>query len=149
MGGTAQELYEEGIRQSMTELETTDASNVEAYITSANVPVAADANSPATTDIPVAFETDMERQLEQIATQKWIALYPDGWEAFAELRRTGYPKIYPLLNVENADLNVDDIFRRMTFVVSEISNNAEAVMAAESLLNGPNNNATKVWWDKK
>lgn len=31
--------------------------------------------------------------LEQIITQKWIALYLDGWEAYAEYRRTGYPQL--------------------------------------------------------
>ncbi len=31
--------------------------------------------------------------LEQIITQKWIALYLNGWEAFAEYRRTGYPQL--------------------------------------------------------
>ena len=82
-------------------------------------------------------------------TQKWIGLFPDGWEAFAEVRRTGYPKLYPLIAVENPNLGVNDIFRRMTFVESEYSNNAAATQAAEGLLNGANNNATKVWWDKK
>ncbi|MBX2817503.1 MAG: SusD/RagB family nutrient-binding outer membrane lipoprotein [Saprospiraceae bacterium] len=151
MGGTAQDLYETGIRMSMKELNSADDGAIDAYIASTNTPAAADANSPATTDIPVAFESgaDKERQLEQIITQKWLGLFPDGWEAYAEVRRTGYPKLYPLLNVENPDLNADDIHRRMTFVESEYSNNGEATAAAEGLLGGPNNNATRVWWDKK
>jgi len=146
MGGTAQELYEQGIATSVEE--ETGAFDG-AYLASGATPAAADANSPATTDIPVAFLGSGERALEQIITQKWIGLYPDGWEAFAEVRRTGYPRLYPLIAVENPDLSVNDIFRRMTFVESEYSNNREATEAAESLLSGPNNNATKVWWDKK
>ncbi len=149
MGGDAQGLYEQGITTSIEE--ETGSTPDGSYVTSSATPAAADANSPPTTDIPVAFEAsaDKERQLEQIITQKWIGLYPDGWEAFAEVRRTGYPKLYPLIAVENANLGVNDIFRRMTFVESEYSNNAAATQAAEGLLNGANNNATKVWWDKK
>ena len=137
----------------MGELSTTAADDaaIAAYISSTATPVAADPNSPPTTDIPVAFEAgaDKERQLEQIITQKWIALYPDGWEAFAEVRRTGYPKLYPLVAVENPDLQADEVFRRMTFVESEISNNNAAAEAAKSLLSGPDNNATRLWWDAK
>jgi len=149
MGGTAQDLYEQGISTSIEE--ETGSAPAAGYVASTNVPAAADANSPATTDIPVAFDAagSKERQLEQIITQKWIGLYPDGWEAFAEMRRTGYPKRYDLIAVENANLGVSDMFRRMTFVESEYSNNLEATTAAEGLLSGGNNNATKLWWDKK
>lgn len=153
MGGTAQELYEKGIETSMMERTSATPEEIAAYIRSTNTPVATgDAfNTQPSTDIPVAFESGagLERKLEQIITQKWIAIYPDGWEAFAELRRTGYPKIIPLLNSENPDLAPDEIFRRMTFVEGEFSNNAEATAAAISLLNGPNKNSTRVWWDQK
>lgn len=151
MGGTAQELYEEGIRTSMGEYTHTPATDVEAYITSGSIPAAPDANSAPTTDIPVAYEAgaDKERQLEQIITQKWIGLYPDGWEAYAEVRRTGYPKLFPVLFSDNPDVAPGEIMRRMTFVESEFDNNGQAVSAAESLLGGSDSNNTKVWWDKK
>ena len=151
-GGTAKDYYEEGIRQSMTELDITPAVDVEAYIASTNTPAEADPSSPPTTDIPVAFDEggSAERQLEQIITQKWIGLYPDGWEAYAELRRTGYPKIYPLLFSDNPDVAPDQVFRRMTFVDSEFTTNAVAVEAAASLIsNGQDKNNTRLWWDKK
>ncbi len=153
MGGSAKELYDLGIEMSMLNETSAASGDITAYLGSTNVPAAADPASPPTTDIPVAFEegADPERQLEQIITQKWIALYPDGWEAFSELRRTGYPQIYELLNVENVDLSASDIFRRMTFVESEVSNNGDAVIAAQALaeLSTGDNNATRVWWDKK
>lgn len=153
MGGSAKEFYDRGIELSMS-LETAAApSDISSYIASSATPVAADANSPATTDIPVAFEegASQERQLEQIITQKWIALYPDGWEAYAEVRRTGYPQLYSLIEVENPDLRDSDIFRRMTFVEGEFANNNEAVTAAQGFaeLSGGDNNSTRVWWDKK
>ena len=154
MGGTAEELYNAGIAASMEEYGFTGAPVADYQASTATPAAVGDvSNTQATTDIPVKFEAgaDKERQLEQIITQKWIALYPDGWEAFAEVRRTGYPKLIPLLNSENPDLAPTDIFRRMTYVDSELSNNAEAVAAAQSLpeLGGGDKNNTKVWWDKK
>src|SRR5690606_31385979 len=112
-------------------------------------------NTPATSDIPVAFETggSKERQLEQIITQKWLALYPDGWEAWAELRRTGYPRVHPRLSSQNPDVPADEIMRRLIFVEGEYSNNREAVEAAallpELVAKGGNKNSTRLWWDAK
>ncbi len=34
-------------------------------------------------------------KLEKIITQKWIAMFPEGCEAWAEQRRTGYPGYSP------------------------------------------------------
>ena len=153
MGGTAQELYEQGIRASIQRWTDADDATIDAYIASPNVPTDASPESPAVSDIPVAFDTGggEERQLEQIITQKWLALYPDGFEAFAELRRTGYPKQYTRLNSENLDVGVDEIMRRMKYESSEFDNNREAVEAAIASpeIGGQDKNSTKLWWDKK
>ncbi len=153
MGGTAKELYETGIRMSILEWGAADDAAIDAYISSSNTPVDASPESPAVSDIPVAFEEggDMERQLEQIITQKWLALYPDGFEAFAELRRTGYPKQFERLNSENLDVATDELMRRMVYESSEFDTNREAVEAAIASpeLNGQDKNSTRLWWDKK
>jgi hypothetical protein len=154
MGGTAEELYNEGIRMSMSEERIGAPSDaIDAYIASTNTPIAPDDdwNSPALSDIPVAFDTggSEERQLEQIITQKWLAIYPDGWEAFAEYRRTGYPRLYPIIESQSTALAEDDIFRRMTFVSSEYDTNGEAVQNATGLLDGEDANDTRLWWDAK
>ncbi len=157
MGGTAQKLYEEGITLSMQERTSASAADITAYISSTKTPASVGdvLNTPAASNIPVKYESggSKERQLEQIITQKWLGLYPDGWEAFAELRRTGYPKTIPLVASDNANLKTTDIFRRMTFVTSEYSNNKAATDAAATLpelaTRGGNKNSTKVWWDKK
>ena len=154
MSGSAEELYNEGIRLSLTEDRIgAPSAVVEAYVASANTPTSPDDawNSPPLSDIPVAFDqgADKERQLEQIITQKWLALYPDSWEAYSEYRRTGYPTLYPIINSANPDLAPDDVFRRMTFVDGEFSNNQAAVEAAVGLLNGPDRNDTRLWWDAK
>ena len=47
-------------------------------------------------DITTFIENDgaFNNSLEQIIVQKWVALFLDGWEAFAEYRRTGYPQLH-------------------------------------------------------
>lgn len=157
MGGNAQELYETGIAMSLAERAEAAPEEVAAYIssTSTPAPVGDEWNTPPLSDIPVAFEAGggKERQLEQIITQKWLALYPDGWEAWAELRRTEYPKLYARLNSDNPDVPADAIFRRMTFVDAEFSTNTAAVEAAQQLpelaSRGGDKNSTRVWWDVK
>jgi hypothetical protein len=155
MGGTAQDLYNMGIETSLLERTDASAGEIAAYINSTATPKPPqDAwGSPALSDIPVAFANagTKEYQLEQIITQKWLALYPDGWEAWTEVRRTGYPKLYPRLNSENVDVPADQLMRRVTFVESEFANNAAAVTEAlgfPELANG-DKNSTRLWWDKK
>jgi hypothetical protein len=153
MGGTAQELYEEGIRMSLQQNSGASTAEINNYISSTNTPTAPGDqwNSPPLTDIPVAWEAgaSLERNLEQIITQKWIALYPNSREAWAEYRRTRYPKLYPIIESLNPELAENDIFRRISFVDGEYSDNEAATIEARDLLNGPDNNATKLWWDAK
>jgi hypothetical protein len=157
MGGTAEELYNKGIEMSLSERTAASPDAIQAYINSTARPIPTNDvwGTPASSDIPVKFETggSKERQLEQIITQKWIALYPDGVEAWTELRRTGYPKTFPRLNSENPDVPADQIMRRLIFVDSEYSNNNAAVTAAtqlpELVNKGGNKNSTRLWWDAK
>ncbi|WP_411029828.1 SusD/RagB family nutrient-binding outer membrane lipoprotein [Spongiimicrobium sp. 3-5] len=153
MGGTAVDLYNQGIVASHEEhgFSGTDLSGND-YVTSTNVPAAADASNPPVSTVPVAYNAagTMEEQLEQIITQKWIALYPDSEEAYAERRRTGYPTLYNRLNSVNVNIAVDELPRRMTYVSSEYADNLSAVEeSVNTLLGGPDLGTTKLWWDKK
>ncbi len=82
-------------------------------------------------------------ELKQINTQYWISSFLNGPEAFANFRRSGFPNLspnpYPGRDV--------DFINRLTYPNSEISVNAENVNAAIAH-QGPDNLATKVWWDK-
>ncbi len=151
MGGTAQSLYEEGIRASMTQKTGAGAAAIEAYIASTSTPVPFETGAAPVANIPVAFGGDDETKLEQIITQKWLAMYPNGWEAWAELRRTGYPRQYARVQSENPDVAANEIMRRMVYVQSEFDTNGAAVQAAIALpeMSGGDKNSTKVWWDKK
>ncbi|RAK02800.1 SusD/RagB-like outer membrane lipoprotein [Larkinella arboricola] len=148
-GVTAQQAYENGIRASMEGWGITGAT-VDAYIASTKTPVAPQdqQKSPALTNITVKWGATEAVQREQVGTQKWLALYPDGIEAWAEVRRSRYPKLYPVVNSVNADLPTTKSPRRIPFLLLEQQSNTEAVKAAVSLLNGPDNAATPLWWDK-
>jgi hypothetical protein len=153
MGGTDLDLYNTGIRLSLSERTSASSAQIETYLNSTNTPVAINDkwNTPAMSDIPVQYQVvgSLEKKLEQIITQKWIALYPDGWEAWSERRRTGYPKGYPVINSLNTNVPKDSIMRRLTFTSGEISNNKATVEEARKLLKGPDQNNTRLWWDAK
>jgi hypothetical protein len=91
-----------------------------------------------------------ERKLERIITQKWIALYPDGSEAWAEQRRTGYPKILPnIINNSQGTISTKDFIRRIPIPLKYRENNGPGYQRAAATLGGPDTGGTKLWWDKK
>lgn len=59
-----------------------------------------------------------EDKLGRIITQKWLAMFPEGGEAWAEQRRTGYPRLFPVL-VNQSEGTVDTNLgpRRLNFFV--------------------------------
>ena len=150
MGGTAKDFYEKGITTSLNQWGITTATAVSAYVNSANVPVAPNdgLQSPPLSQAPVKWGGTPALQREQIGTQKWLALYPDGIEAWSEFRRTKYPTLYPVANNENTDLQAGQRPRRIPFLLLERNTNSDAVKAAESLLSGPDKVSTPLWWDK-
>jgi hypothetical protein len=149
MGGDAEELYEQGIRESMATWGFTGA-EVSDYIKGTSAPVApGDAlNSPPVSDIPVKWASTEAKQREQIGTQKWLAVFPDGCEGWAEFRRTRFPKLYHVVNSVNDDVPATQFIRRFPFTLAEENNNGPAVEAAIKLLkNGQNKASTPLWWD--
>jgi hypothetical protein len=148
--GTAKEFYEKGVNASMRQWGITDAAAIASYTAGTTTPVAlADAiNSPALTDIPVAWSANPSKWMEQVITQKWLALYPDGLEAWAEYRRTGFPKLYPRINSESLVVDKNGVVRRTPYVVGELQTNPKGLASGVSKLGGPDNEATRLWWNK-
>ena len=152
MNGTAKDLYEKGIRESMKQWDVS-AADAEAYVNSTSTPIPPDDDlkSPALSNVPVKFGTDAAVQKEQIAVQKWLALYPDGVEAWADTRRHNLLKLYPVANSDNPDLPdpTKQRIRRINFMLSEKNTNGAAVTKAIPLLGGgPDKITTPLWWDK-
>jgi len=150
MKGTPKELYEQGIVASLNELgyDNKNLTGAE-YTSSTNTPVSYDGSTAPASVVPVAFASDAATQLEQIQTQKWIALFPDTEEAWTERRRTGYPTLMPRLLSLNAAIAAAQLPRRLPYPGSEYVVNAESVRAAVQSLGGEDNGTTKLWWDAK
>ena len=155
---SAQSYYEQGIRTSFAQW---GASGADAYIADTeNLPLVTyqDPVSPhgGTTSandlsqLAPAWDNTSgdEEKLQRIMVQKWIALFPDGQEAWSEMRRTGYPgfiRIYSYNGV--TEVANGELISRLKFPTTEYSNNTENVNAAVSLLGGSDIAGTKLWWD--
>ena len=160
MGGTAQSFYNQGISASFIEngLQASDAATY--YANNLLIPTPFTdysgqtgnniATSPSTITIAWNVADVFETNLERIITQKWLAMYPDGPEGWAEFRRTGYPKLFPVVNNNsNGTINTATQVRRIPFPQSEYNNNNVGVQSGISALGGPDGGGTKLWWDKK
>jgi hypothetical protein len=108
-------------------------------------------NATALSTITIAWDpaASNETKLERIITQKWIAIFPDGQEAWADYRRTGYPRLFPVVNnTSGGTINTTDQIRRLDYPQSEYTSNGAAVASAvQSLLGGPDAGGTRLWWD--
>jgi len=132
----------------LKEWNITDPVIVNSYIQSSAVPAPPDdyANSPAVSDAPVKWGTDETTEREQIGIQKWLATYPDGMEGWASFRRSGYPKMYPVVESDNADLPQGTFIQRLPYPSSEATTNAVELAKGVQLLGGPDKVSTHVWW---
>lgn len=83
--------------------------------------------------------------LAQIGVQKWIALFTQGFEAWSEWRRTGYPNLTPALNARTAN---GQIPRRVIYPQTEQSFNPANLSAAISAQGGSDALDKKLWIDK-
>jgi Starch-binding associating with outer membrane len=128
IAGDAKKLYEDAVKASMQQwgVYTTDPAFA-TYISGADV---------AYTDA---------KALELIGTQKWVALFYMGYEAWAEWRRTGFPALTPAAK----PLNVSgQIPRRMAYPTTEATLN-KANYDEVVKRQGADTQDTRVWWDKK
>jgi hypothetical protein len=155
--GDARTNYEEGVMASFADW---GAGGVDAYLADANStpmdyvdPKDARNNFTSRSSVTVAWnEADSdELKLEKIITQKWINNFTNANEAWADHRRTGYPKLpYNSKNDSSEDWGVvadDDFLRRMPFINNERNNNKEGVADATQKLGGPDEIGTRLWWD--
>jgi len=151
-GGTAQQYYELGITNSLQQWGITDATTIANYIASTKKPIAPGdyLNSPPVSDVPIAWSADPAVQMQQIMTQKWLALYPDGMEAWADWRRNHTMKLYPVANSDNPLITNTSTqwIRRIPFLDSEKQNNPDGVTTGVTALGGADNVLTPLWWDK-
>lgn len=117
--GDANLLYQEGIRRSM-ELTGLSAVDINTYF----------AANPTVVNLG---GTDAHK-LDQILRQKWVAWVGNGYEAWNDYRRTGYPNLQPALNVSFTP----NIPQRLLYPPSEVAANGDAIPKVVI--------SDRVWW---
>ncbi|WP_275315191.1 SusD/RagB family nutrient-binding outer membrane lipoprotein [Tenacibaculum bernardetii] len=121
--GSAQTFYEDAVKASMVQW-SVDSADADAYLLEADV----------------AYNA--ASAMNQIAEQKWLALFYQPYEAWAEWRRLDFPNLSPAVN----PLNGTSIPVRHGYPTAEVSQNKanyDAAVAAQ----GPDGLFTKLWWD--
>ncbi|RAV28497.1 RagB/SusD family nutrient uptake outer membrane protein [Sinomicrobium soli] len=158
MEGEVQDFYERGIRSSFEQYGLAGSDEYIADTTSKPVPYNDPKNSendvpegaPYLSNMTIAWDNGAsdEQKLEKIMTQKWLAVYPNGAEAWAEFRRTGYPKLFPVvINNSGGTISTSEFIRRLPFPQSERQNNTAEYEKGVQLLGGTDNGGTRIWWD--
>ena len=177
MGGTAQSFYEQGIRTAYLEDRNSPRKEYVNYVDDyLNVvapkgiayvdPQGLTPDMPSVTKIGVKWNEgdSKETKLEKIITQKYIASFPYSYESWVDLRRTGYPKLFPILNTEHSDGTIkpgdpkvqtaDNIMRRIPWVpgdpqTKEDINDTGIPALSEDTNNKPatDTQMQRLWWD--
>ncbi len=124
ISGSAQQYYEEAIAASFQQFGITESQAPEDYLQG-----------------NAAF--DAANALEQIYTQRWIALYPNGHEAWSLVRRTGVPE---MMQPAYTFPGNDEMPRRKMYPESEKQFNAENYQIAVDRMGG-DSQYTRMWWD--
>lgn len=126
ISGNAQTFYEEGVKASMNQWGITNDTDIITYLQGNNV------------------KWNDTKAFELIGEQMYIALYTQGFEAWFNWRRTGYPKLMPVSNA----VDKRDIPRRYHYPENEKSFNTKNYTASLSV-QGEDTYHTRVWWDIK
>ena len=172
MNGTPQQFYEQGIRYAALEARTTmnneysklvdDYLNVEAPKNIPYVdPQGLTPDMPSVTKIGVKWnESDSkEIKLEKIITQKYIASFPYSYESWVDLRRVGYPKLFPILGVADSDGTIgagnskvqtkENIMRRIPWASDDPQTKADIEETGLPALGegASDTQGQHLWWD--
>lgn len=155
---TAKDLYEEGIRKSFEQWGADLGYYLEdGYSTpqTYNDPENVNSYSERLSEITVKWNDGaaQEEKQERIIIQKWIANWTLGNEAWADYRRTGYPKLIPATaegNKSGGKVDSELGARRMPYPADEyVSNKNNVLEAVSEYLKGADEMGTFIWWDCK
>ncbi len=133
IGGEAATFYQNGIQASFDYFDERVPASYGIEVTP---------GSDYFTQTEVVYAGSQEEKLQKIGTQKWIALFFNGLEAWFDWRRTGIPEITP--GPDN--VNNDRIPVRYGYPTSEQLYNGDSYAAAVAR-QGQDTYNTRVWWD--
>lgn len=127
---TVKEYFEEGITQSMVYFKIAPTA-ITSYVN--KLKIYENGADPFATG-------SREEQLEQIITQKWLAMFPNGAEAWSEFRRTDYPRFHTVAKNVSSDVVNGYFINRIQYPVSEHDKNFNNI---------PENDRQdkRLWWD--
>lgn len=132
-GGSAEDLFRQGVQASM-DYYMIDAAAASSYI-----------DGLVALNDGTFSSGDKEKILEAIITQKWMAVFPNGNEAWAEYRRTDYPALEtPLTNMSGGDVPEGKNIKRIFYPNSEYDN---AYYQEHGELQAANSQGLRLWWD--
>ncbi len=155
MGGSAESFYYDGIKRIFDDNKVSDA--YDAYIEQEELP-AVDHIDPFEPENNIKGrvtcgvrwnEGDTEElKLEKIITQKYIANFSMGAEAWTTFRRTGYPRLFPVKINNFPGVNTEFQIRRIPYIQDD-NNASDFVNSLYPAIGGAENNSggVGVWWD--
>ncbi|MBN9383555.1 MAG: SusD/RagB family nutrient-binding outer membrane lipoprotein [Chitinophagaceae bacterium] len=130
--GDAKAYYEAGVRSAMSELSIFGAGGI---ISTTQQDDYLAANPYVETDA-----------IKMIAVQYWLETHYNWYEAWANMRRTGFPDLYSGLDLTlSANLGAQ-LPRRLYYPRAEYATNPHINEAVQR--QGEDNTGTRVWWDK-
>lgn len=152
--GDAGKWYRDGIAMSFAENGIT--ADVDSYMSDEVAPAkhsSSLASFTVASTASTAFDGSQENKLEKIAIQKYLAMFPNGHEAWTEWRRTGYPKLTAVAvnNGAGEGVSVSGGIRRMKYPQSFRLSEADQANYSKNLelLGGEDKPTTQLWWDCK
>lgn len=157
MNGVKAMFVDFGLKESdaSTYMRTTEALDVDYYDYSLN-PSSPLYKTEGLVNIGVKFDsTDEKELLEMIITQKWIANFPSSMEAWNDLRRTGYPRIFvQTTDIGDGTIESGKIIRRLPWDESDVAMAGDIISSGLGALaqdnekyNNGNYMNTRLWWD--
>jgi hypothetical protein len=125
--GTPATFYNNGIEASFKQYGVFNQAAYEAFIAQPNVKY-----TPA-------------KGLEQIITQKWVAMFLNGYETWADWRRTGFPVLTPPAKTISPSGKIPV---RQGYPTTERDLNGTNYQTALQALGGKDDLDGRLWWDK-
>ncbi|SFF01167.1 Starch-binding associating with outer membrane [Chitinophaga sp. CF118] len=133
-GDNANIHYQEGIRAAMAQLLLYPGMNA--------------VSEQAINDFVTAHPLTAEHAIEKINMQKWVALFPNGFEAYANQRRTGFPVLAPIVDVNGESETGGVLPKRLLYPAAEALNNPVHYQEALNRMEGKDDRLRRVWWNQ-
>ena len=133
VAGDPEALFDEAVRLSMKEQEVAYGEKIAEGEISAYLDQKLFANA-----------NTVEKKLEVLGEQYWVATFMNGYESYANWRRIGYPKLIPT-NYPGNESN-GQVPRRLVYATDEYTINKANVEEAIRR-QGEDKVTTRIWWD--